>query len=86
MVFPIPYASKVPRGVYRHYKGGRYIVEGIAIKAGTESLLLGEQVPLVFYRPLYGDYSLRWRPLAEFMEIIPVEDAVAPRFVLETAF
>ncbi len=47
-------------GVYRHFKGNRYYVEGVARDSET-----GEE--LVVYRALYGDRSLWVRPLAAFL-------------------
>ena len=50
-------------GIYRHYKGKRYQVYGVARHSETE-----EQ--LVVYRCLYGNFDLWVRPLAMFAEQI----------------
>lgn len=54
----------VIHGVYQHYKGDYYIVEGVARHSET-----GEE--LVLYRGLYEDGSAFWaRPKAMFLEEI----------------
>ena len=50
----------VVHGVYRHFKGGMYIVEGVALDSESE----GE---LVLYRALYGEKKLWARPLEMFL-------------------
>jgi len=47
------------KAIYRHFKGGYYIIEGI----GKDCETLEE---LVVYRGLYGDNSLWIRPKKEF--------------------
>lgn len=47
-------------GIYRHFKGKYYIVEGIAKHSETKE-------PMVVYRHLYGDKSLCVRPLDMFL-------------------
>lgn len=52
-------------GIYRHYKGDKYIVEDVAIHSET-----GEE--LVIYRALYGNSKLYVRPKKMFLpEIEP---------------
>ncbi len=53
-------------GVYRHFKGNKYIVEGVAEHSET-----GEE--LVLYRALYGDNKLYARPKGMFMEEVDYE-------------
>lgn len=47
-------------GVYRHFKGSRYYVEGVARDSET-----GEE--MVVYRALYGERGLWVRPLSAFL-------------------
>lgn len=53
-------------GVYRHFKGKLYYVEGIATHSETR-----EQ--LVVYRALYGDRQLYVRPLEMFLSPVDRE-------------
>ena len=47
-------------GIYQHFKGNLYLVEGIAYHSDTTE-------KMVIYRALYGDYRLWCRPLGEFL-------------------
>ena len=47
-------------GVYRHFKGGLYIVEDVAFDSETEE-------ELVIYRALYGEGRLWARPMEMFL-------------------
>lgn len=60
-------------GVYRHYKGGLYRVEGMARHSET----LEE---LVIYRALYGEGALWARPAGMWNESVTVNGCVQPRF------
>ncbi len=53
-------------GVYRHFKGKYYYVEGVATHSETR-----EQ--LVVYRALYGERQLFVRPLAMFLSPVDRE-------------
>ena len=60
-------------GRYRHYKGNFYEVLQTARHSETGELM-------VVYRCLYGDHSLWVRPLAMFLEKVPVDGQPVPRF------
>jgi hypothetical protein len=47
-------------GVYRHFKGNLYIVEGVARHSETDEMM-------VVYRQLYGEHALWCRPLEMFL-------------------
>ena len=47
-------------GVYRHFKGGMYIVEDVAYDSESEQAL-------VLYRALYGEGRLWARPVEMFL-------------------
>jgi hypothetical protein len=49
----------VPRGIYKHFKGGLYLVTDVAEHCDTRQ-------EFVVYRPLYGEYGLTIRPAEEF--------------------
>ena len=49
------------KGVYKHFKGNKYIVEDIAINSETLE-------KMVVYRALYGDNTLYVRPYEMFVE------------------
>lgn len=52
----------VVHGIYRHFKGDYYIVEGIGIHSENKE-------KYVMYRPLYGDTSMVYlRPYDMFLE------------------
>ena len=65
------------KGIYRHFKGNKYEVLGVA--KHSES---GEE--LVVYRALYGEGGLWVRPLTMFVEEVPWKGKRQPRFALET--
>lgn len=64
-------------GIYRHFKGQLYIVEGIASHSET-----GEQ--LVVYRQAYGERKLYVRPLEMFLS--PVDREKYPDALQEFRF
>lgn len=66
-------ATALLPGLYRHFKGGEYEVQGIATHSET-----GEK--LVVYRPLYGERGLWVRPLAMFVETVVHEGREQQRF------
>ena len=60
-------------GLYRHFKGGLYRVEGVARHSET----LEE---MVVYRALYGEGGLWVRPAAMWNETVTHEGVLQPRF------
>ena len=63
-------------GIYRHFKGNRYEVVGIARHSETME-------PMVVYRALYGEHGLWVRPAAMWNEIVDKPEYHGPRFVKE---
>lgn len=63
-------------GIYRHYKGLRYEVLGVARHSETLE-------PLVIYRALYGEHGLWVRPWAMFVEVGEFGGRRQPRFERE---
>lgn len=63
----------VQPGIYRHFKGNRYQVLGIATHSET-----GEE--LVIYRALYGEFGTWARPLSMFTETVERDGFTQPRF------
>ena len=66
----------VKTGFYRHFKGGRYEVIGLAKHSET----LEE---MVVYRALYGDGGLWVRPAAMWNEMVEHNGKTVRRFTLE---
>ena len=62
-------------GVYKHYKGNKYLVIGLAKHSETNE-------DLVVYIPIYeSDLSRIWvRPLEMFLEDVEIEGKKVPRF------
>ena len=56
----------VVHGVYRHFKGNKYIVEDVAIDSETDEYL-------VLYRALYGEGLLYARPMKMFLSAVDNE-------------
>ena len=63
----------IPTGRYRHFKGGKYEVLGVARSSETEE-------PFVVYRALHGDGGLWIRPLPMFLETVERDGVRVPRF------
>ena len=66
-------------GIYRHFKGNRYELLGIATHSETM-----ERV--VVYRALYGERGLWVRPLAMWNEEVEWEGRIVKRFTPEDAY
>jgi len=64
-------------GIWRHFKGYRYQVIGIARHSETEE-------PMVVYRALYGDGQLWVRPASMWLDTVERDGQIFQRFVLET--
>jgi hypothetical protein len=60
-------------GIYRHFKGNRYEVIGIANHSETME-------PMVVYRALYGEGGLWVRPASMWQETVERDDYSGPRF------
>ena len=65
---------EVKPGIYRHFKGNRYRVIGMAKHSET----LEE---MVVYQALYGQYGIWVRPAAMWNEEVNRDDYHGPRFV-----
>lgn len=67
--------SSLTTGVYQHYKGGKYLVLGVAKHSETKE-------DLVVYVTLYDNAmaSMWVRPLAMFTEEVLVDGKKVPRF------
>ena len=66
----------IKTGIYKHFKGGRYEVIGVARHSET----LEE---MVVYRALYGDGGLWTRPASMWNETVEYEGKTVLRFTLE---
>ena len=67
---PLP---SIQPGLYRHYKGGLYEVQGVVRHSETLQ-------PMVLYRALYGQRGLWVRPFDMFLETVQVEGRTVSRF------
>ena len=70
-------AVDIKPGIYRHFKGNRYEVIGMAKHSETLE-------PMVVYRALYGDGELWVRPSAMWNETIQRDGKTFQRFTPET--
>jgi hypothetical protein len=62
-----------PPGLYRHYKGNMYRVEGTVRHSETLE-------PMTLYRALYGEQGLWVRPAAMFEEDVLIDGVRQARF------
>lgn len=65
---------KIKCGKYKHYKGKRYTVYGIASSLQNDSYVL--------YQKNYDDKSFWIRPISMFQEMVSVNNETVPRFQL----
>lgn len=65
--------TRIPLGLYRHYKGKHYSVVGFARHSETLE-------NMVLYVPLYGAGGYWVRPLAMFSETVEWQGKQIPRF------
>jgi hypothetical protein len=65
---------EIKPGIYRHFKGNRYEVIGMASHSETME-------PMVVYRALYGEGGLWVRPAAMWSEIVDKPNYHGPRFI-----
>ena len=68
--------QEIRPGIWRHFKGNRYQVIGVAKHA--ESLEL-----MVVYRALYGEGGLWVRPASMWLETVERDGKTYQRFVFE---
>ena len=66
----------IPLGIYRHFKGNRYEVLGLARHSETEEWM-------VVYRALYGVGGLWVRPASMWLETVERDGQTFQRFTLE---
>ena len=64
---------KLPRGIWEHYKGGRYLLLDVAYHSETLE-------PMVVYRALYGEGALWVRPASMWTEAVVQNGSPTPRF------
>jgi hypothetical protein len=72
---------QIKLGIYKHFKGKRYLVIGVAKHSSTLELL-------VVYIPLYdNEESKMWvRPLSEFTDKVEVAGKKQPRFKFVSSY
>jgi len=64
------------KGIYRHFKGNRYELIGVAKHSETEE-------DMVVYRALYGEGGLWVRPLSMWSDRVERDGKIYTRFTLE---
>ena len=69
----LPPLIEIPKGRYRHYKGGEYEVLGTVRHSETLA-------PMVLYRALYGARGLWVRPAGMWTETVTVDGQARLRF------
>lgn len=66
--------TEIKPGIWKHFKGNRYRVLGVASHSETLE-------PMVVYQALYGEGGLWVRPLSMWTEQVERDDYCGPRFV-----
>ncbi len=61
-------------GKYRHFKGGEYLLIGVAKHSETLE-------PMVVYQALYGEKGLWVRPASMWTQTVEREGYKGPRFI-----
>ena len=69
---------KVSNGLYRHYKGHIYMVDGVA--KHTETLEDLVEYHAMYVDPEFGPYAHWVRPIGMFLENVEVNGQRVPRF------
>lgn len=71
--------TELRAGVYEHYKGGHYLLIGVARDDRDDS---EDAEPLVIYARLYPrrGYPLTARPLSDFIATVETDGGQRPRF------
>jgi hypothetical protein len=65
--------------IWKHYKGGNYIVQSIAMQESDET-------PSVLYSSFQNPLPLNWhRPLSEWYEMVHSDGKLVQRFTLFTS-
>ena len=65
--------SIIKGGIYRHYKGNKYMVIDVAKHSETLE-------PMVVYKALYGEGGVWVRPAEMWDEVITKDGVSVPRF------
>ena len=68
--------QEIRPGIWRHFKGNRYQVIGVAKHSETLE-------PMVVYRALYGEGGLWVRPASMWLETVERNGRTYQRFVFE---
>ena len=66
--------TEIKPGIWKHFKGNRYRVLGVASQSETLE-------PMVVYQALYGEGGLWVRPLSMWTEQVERDGYCGPRFV-----
>lgn len=73
-------SQQISLGIYRHYKGKKYEVLGVARHSETLDLLVVYKA--LYFSKEFGANSIWVRPLEMFTETVVINGEKIPRFVL----